>query len=378
MLSAAYDAKNHCTAQPPRNIRASLAGQRNQLALDTLPLEDVSAGRTGQAPAEAFPGPERALAPETMARFRPRQGRRRPLTSFALNEESPGFYLSLSDLMSLLLVFFVLIFSISGLGQDNVPEIVSPKKAEAAIPTAPAALPGIDPFPGLKPRPKPPRLGLAAVSSPGSPDPGLSRQQRPQAPAPAPAPAPRPAPPVFIAAPAPAGVNQALLTLVAASKPLPPAALPEEKSSLSGLLDDMRENLTEKNGPPLNLESGPGKVVLSLPEAITFDLGRAEIRPAMQKTLARLARVMAQHPDFKVIITGHTDDVPIHNQTFASNWDLSAARAAAVGRALLAQGLKQGRLTIRGLADQSPKAPNDTPENRALNRRVEIELRMGG
>lgn len=128
----------------------------------------------------------------------------------------------------------------------------------------------------------------------------------------------------------------------------------------------------------MEMERAGDKVVLRLPESITFDLGRSEIKPGMQATLQHLAQLLTRHPEVPVTITGHTDDLPIHTPQFASNWELSGARAASVGRALMAQGLEQSRLTIRGLADRQPRLPNTSETNRSQNRRVEIELRLNG
>ncbi|MBC7184314.1 MAG: OmpA family protein, partial [Marinobacter sp.] len=69
----------------------------------------------------------------------------------------------------------------------------------------------------------------------------------------------------------------------------------------------------------------------------------------------------------------HTDNVPIRTERFYSNWDLSAARAAAVANVLLARDYVQPtRLAVTGLADTEPRVSNTSPENRAKNRRVEI------
>lgn len=366
-------------------MTASPQGRPNNLALDTLPLEGAllsldqpEPARPEQVQAEAVPTPEQPPTPEAPVYTRPRRARRRPLARFAQTEESPGFYLSLSDLMSLLLVFFVLIFSMTDLGLSKEPARPKPKIVQASMPAMPLMLPGINPIPGIRPRPGPMRLGLLAVSSQGSPDPGLARKKtRQAAPPPPPAPpAPKPKPPKALAAVPPVGVDQALLTLVTASKPLPAAALPGGEQSLTGILKKVRESVRQKDGPKLKVESGPRKLVVSLPEAITFDVAQAEIKPSMAGTLAHLARLLTLYPNLRVVVTGHTDDVPIRNQAFASNWELSAARAAAVGRALLEQGLAKDRLSIQGLADLRPKAPNDSPQNRSLNRRVEIELRV--
>jgi len=76
-------------------------------------------------------------------------------------------------------------------------------------------------------------------------------------------------------------------------------------------------------------------------------------------------------------VSGHTDNVPIRNGAYRSNWELSAARAATVGHRLLDAGLAPERLMVSGHADTQPRAPNDTPANRAINRRVDITFLNG-
>jgi type VI secretion system protein ImpK len=78
----------------------------------------------------------------------------------------------------------------------------------------------------------------------------------------------------------------------------------------------------------------------------------------------------------QVVISGHTDNVPIRSMRYPSNWVLSEARANAV-RQILASRVAPERITAQGLADTQPVATNNTPENRALNRRVEITLTAG-
>ena len=72
-------------------------------------------------------------------------------------------------------------------------------------------------------------------------------------------------------------------------------------------------------------------------------------------------------------VEGHSDDVPIHNAEFASNWDLSTARATVVAKLLLDEaGVDPKRISIAGYAQYHPAASNDTPEGRKANRRVDI------
>jgi chemotaxis protein MotB len=88
--------------------------------------------------------------------------------------------------------------------------------------------------------------------------------------------------------------------------------------------------------------------------------------------LLGMSELLAEMPG-TLTIEGHTDDVPISTARFRSNWDLSAARASAVANALLFNpALDPQRLAVKGFADTRPRVANDSPQQRALNRRVEI------
>jgi chemotaxis protein MotB len=77
-------------------------------------------------------------------------------------------------------------------------------------------------------------------------------------------------------------------------------------------------------------------------------------------------------------VEGHTDNVPIHNPRFPSNWELSTARATAVTRALMTQGIAATRLRAIGYADTRPRDDNDTGVGRDRNRRVSLVLHLSG
>ena len=83
-----------------------------------------------------------------------------------------------------------------------------------------------------------------------------------------------------------------------------------------------------------------------------------------------------QSGDYPIAVQGHTDDKPIHTNQFPSNWELSAARAAAVVQQLIAQGVAPNRLSAVGLANTQPIASNDTAQGRAENRRVDLVLQL--
>src|SRR3954452_3624802 len=117
-----------------------------------------------------------------------------------------------------------------------------------------------------------------------------------------------------------------------------------------------------------------GRMVVELSENILFDSGRADLKQEGQAALTEVADVLASIPDRDFQIAGHTDNIPIKSAKFPSNWHLSAARALTVGMFLAAHGVPPVRLSAAGYADTQPAAPNDTPEGRQQNRRIEIVL----
>jgi len=124
----------------------------------------------------------------------------------------------------------------------------------------------------------------------------------------------------------------------------------------------------------VRLESA--NVVVRILEQNSFASGRAELDPAFRPTLEKIGTLLASM-EGAIAVSGHTDNVPISNSQFRSNWDLSAARGASVAHELLAAGIAPERLAVSGHADTQPRAPNDTPENRALNRRIDVTLFAG-
>jgi chemotaxis protein MotB len=120
------------------------------------------------------------------------------------------------------------------------------------------------------------------------------------------------------------------------------------------------------------LRMTPEGFVISLHELGFFNSGEARLTPGAGDKIKRIAEVLMQY-GLDMRIEGHTDDVPIHNAAFASNWDLSTARAMVVAMMLLNEsGVDPKRISIAGYAQYHPAAGNDTPEGRRANRRVDI------
>jgi chemotaxis protein MotB len=113
-------------------------------------------------------------------------------------------------------------------------------------------------------------------------------------------------------------------------------------------------------------------LVVSLAEAAFFDSGSADLRDDSLRLLGSVAQVLQEVPN-KIRIEGHTDNVPIHNERFPSNWELSTTRATNVIAFLLKHYAFQPQLlSPAGYSEYHPVAANDTAEGRALNRRVDL------
>jgi chemotaxis protein MotB len=106
---------------------------------------------------------------------------------------------------------------------------------------------------------------------------------------------------------------------------------------------------------------------------ILFPSGSAQLAPDAAGVIEQLAGALAGLPN-AVRVEGHTDNVPIRNTLFYSNWELSAARAGSVVRMLAAHGVAPGRLAVVGLGQEHPAQTNDTPEGRNANRRVVVVI----
>ncbi|HIJ89772.1 MAG: OmpA family protein [Desulfobulbaceae bacterium] len=115
-------------------------------------------------------------------------------------------------------------------------------------------------------------------------------------------------------------------------------------------------------------------LTLVLEEQLSFGSGQAMLATDAVAILDRVAGLILEENGYDVVISGHTDDIPINNDFFSSNWHLSAARAVSVAEYLIRCGVAPERLTTQGFAEFRPMFSGDTSRNRAKNRRVEITL----
>lgn len=117
-----------------------------------------------------------------------------------------------------------------------------------------------------------------------------------------------------------------------------------------------------------------GRMVIQLPQDILFQSGSATLGTEGRSVIAEVGTVLADFPDRRFQVEGHTDNVPISTDRFPSNWELSSARALAVVRLLTQQGVLPENVSGAAFGEYQPVAPNDDRESRRLNRRIEIVM----
>jgi chemotaxis protein MotB len=117
-----------------------------------------------------------------------------------------------------------------------------------------------------------------------------------------------------------------------------------------------------------------GRMIVKMPSGILFDSGKTQIKAEGKEVLAEVTAVLASLPDRTFQVEGHTDDQPIQTSRFPSNWELSVLRATEVVKFMVDEGMPPQRILPSGHAEFVPVGGNDTPEGRALNRRIEIVL----
>ena len=116
--------------------------------------------------------------------------------------------------------------------------------------------------------------------------------------------------------------------------------------------------------------------VITISDVVLFPAGSADMTPKGRSTLRQVFEVLKQF-NYNVKVEGHTDNTPIHTLRYPSNWELSASRAAEVAHMLIDDGYPPERLSVEGFAEFRPKVPNTGPENRAINRRIEVVYQRG-
>lgn len=140
---------------------------------------------------------------------------------------------------------------------------------------------------------------------------------------------------------------------------------------IGAYMDKQQAELNQElKGSGVEVQRQGDTINLNMPGGITFDTGKANIKPNFNPVLSDIANVMSKYPETKIEVQGHTDNVG----SDADNLRLSQLRAQSVSSALSAQGVDSSRIQSVGYGESMPAATNDTPAGREANRRVEIKI----
>lgn len=146
----------------------------------------------------------------------------------------------------------------------------------------------------------------------------------------------------------------------------------EQLAELHGQLEDYIQDRGLESS--IHLEAQERGLVVRFADQVFFDLGQAELKPEALEILANISPMLRDLPN-PIRVEGHTDNLPINTARYPSNWELSTARATSVIRHLVEEeNFSPFRLSAAGYGEYRSVRDNDTPENRAVNRRVDIVI----
>jgi len=258
-----------------------------------------------------------------------------------LAEETEGedtFVWSLLDLMTILLIFFIFMYTQSAAQIDSSPRIRLPLQEQGAVLQI-----------------KEPPLQESAAEAPAE------RRQIP--------------PSVSVNVPESikerTSADGSISTQASQLSERPRAEVDE---SIEQIRKDALRAMDEGDGQAFSLRWNQHRLIFVLGEQVTFPAGQAELLESFQPTLRRIAALIAAKKGYMVVVSGHTDNTPIKTVQFPSNWELSAARAISVAKSLTENGVDPACVSIQGNAEYRPLQENSTQANKQANRRVEITL----
>ncbi|MFZ5644227.1 MAG: flagellar motor protein MotB [Bacillota bacterium] len=117
-------------------------------------------------------------------------------------------------------------------------------------------------------------------------------------------------------------------------------------------------------------------LIITISDYALFDSGSAVIKAESRETISNISNMLIEYPNFDVLVSGHTDNVPINTKEFESNWDLSAERALNIMKLILKnKDLNPGNFSAIGYGEYRPVDSNDNDSGRAKNRRVELAIK---
>lgn len=154
------------------------------------------------------------------------------------------------------------------------------------------------------------------------------------------------------------------------------AQMRQEQEDMENLKRQLDQYITENNlSTQLNTKLNHSHLLITISDNALFDSGSAEVKPAAHDLGTKISAMLQQYPEYEIVVAGHTDNVPINNWKYRSNWDLSSDRAINFMKVLLENpGLDPKRFSAVGYGEYRPVDTNNTAEGRAKNRRVEVSI----
>lgn len=148
----------------------------------------------------------------------------------------------------------------------------------------------------------------------------------------------------------------------------------DKKDSLNNVLSsNLKRSLSDMSDEDVQVSVKKGVVFISLSDKMLFKSGKYELNSNARIVLAKIGKIVNDYQSYDILIEGHTDNKPIKNSCLKDNWDLSAMRATTIARYMHNDlRISPKRITAGARSEYLPKASNNTPEGRSLNRRTEI------
>jgi chemotaxis protein MotB len=167
---------------------------------------------------------------------------------------------------------------------------------------------------------------------------------------------------------------QAELTRLAGERDANADAVAKAKARIEMFRNMLAKFKKMQESGKIKIKIANNKMIVEMASAILFPSGKAKLSEEGEAALGEVAAILSTIPDRAFQVAGHTDNIPIDNGRFSSNWELSAARAVAVVEFLIDKGMAAENLSAAGYADTQPVAGNLSEDGRAQNRRIEIVL----
>ena len=270
------------------------------------------------------------------------------------DSEDNGWIVTFADLVTLLLVFFILLFSVSTIKEESFEETVdSVKKALSRTGQGSDAGAGA----GTKDDKDSKKVETGTVAT-DSLDPSIETGEQQQA-------------PTEIALP--------VITTPFSPTPATPdnsAAEKKAKQEMNKVSGDVKQLLANTTTPD-DANVSPikdNKIIINVRGDLFFNAGSAQFKREAMPIMDGIGNILRKNPEFKLAVGGHTDNTPISTNRYPSNWELSAIRATTVLRYFVRGGMNADRVTATGYGESTPITSNESAEQRSQNRRIEFVL----